>query len=33
MDLCNQDRQPGVALGAHLNASIAQSIADRNAGG
>ena len=33
MDLCNQDRPPGAALGAHLNAAIAQSVADRNAAG
>lgn len=32
MDLCNQERRPGAALGAHLNASIAQSVADRNNG-
>lgn len=33
MDLCNQERRPGVPLGAHLNATIAQSVADRNATG
>ena len=33
MDLCNQERTPGAALGAHLNAAIAQSVADRNAAG
>ncbi len=32
MDLCTQDRRPGAALGAHLNAAIAQSVADRNNG-
>lgn len=32
MDLCNQDRKPGAALGAHLNAAIAQGVADRNNG-
>jgi acetylornithine deacetylase/succinyl-diaminopimelate desuccinylase-like protein len=29
MDLCNQDRQPGAALGAHVNRGIAASVADR----
>lgn len=32
MDLCTQERRPGAALGAHLNATIAQSVADRNNG-
>ena len=33
MDLCNQDRPAGWPLGAHLNADIAGSVAERNRAG
>ena len=33
MDLCNQERPAGSPLGAHLNASVAGSVAERNRGG
>ena len=32
LDLCNQDRPTGYALGAHLNRDIAASVAERNRG-
>ena len=32
MDLCNQDRPAGTPLGAHINRSIADSVATRSRG-